>query len=113
MATTSSVYINVALAGDVLGAITVPAQVNATSPAERQSIALSAGDNTVTPPTGCLTAIIVPPTNSGVAKTLKNTGSDQGLPISPSAPTVLALPTGAGAFIINAGGPETILVNWL
>ena len=113
MAINATISVTVTLTGDIAGSVTVPAQSNAASPGERNSVDLASGPNTLTPPAGASALILVPPQNSTVAKTLKGVTGDTGVPLSPNAPAVIPLPAGAGALVLNAAAIETVTVYWL
>jgi hypothetical protein len=114
MAKTSTLSIGINAAGDgaVLNLGLTLAQ-NAASPAQHQLIALASGANTLTPPTGTLYCVIVPPAASAVTKTVKGVTGDTGLPISMINPTLLSLVATPAAFVLTASAIETIEVYWL
>jgi hypothetical protein len=71
---------------------------------------LSAGDNTITVPTGGSTvkgACILPPAGNAQAITLKGVGGDTGVALSKLDPTSLSFETAPANFILNAGGTIT------
>jgi hypothetical protein len=113
MAVNSTTTVGVTLTGDIAGTLTIPLSTNGTSPGQRQQVVLAAGNNTLTPPSGTLKAVIIPPTGSTNGKTLKGVAGDTGIPMSLTEPTVLSFPAGAGAFVINSVGAETLEVFWL
>lgn len=104
---------SVALTGDVQGALTIPGFNNATSPGQRQTVALAAGANTITPPTGTRLVVLVPPTNSVNSKTLKGITGDTGVPLDPAGTTILPFSASPGTFVITSGGTETVTFYWL
>jgi hypothetical protein len=71
------------------------------------------GNNTLTVPPGCIGMIIIPPSNSTVAKAVKGITGDTGFSISPNLPSMLTLPTGTLTAIVNASGPEVVSILWL
>lgn len=113
MAVTAVITVAVALTGDVVGSLSIPTQTLSASPAERLVVALANGANTLTPPTGTLAAVFVPPSNSSVTKTLKGVSGDTGLPLATNAPTYVSLAASPGAFVIAANGAENLTVYWL
>ncbi len=117
MAKTSTVNIAVSIIGDGTSDSYAPIgspMVNLTAPyGGTVPVALASGANTLTPPTGTQGVIIVPPIGSVVTKTLKGVTGDMGIPINNTLPTVISLPSGAGAFVVTASSTETITVLWL
>lgn len=77
-----------------------------------QNVSLSSGNNTLTPPAGAQWVLIVPPTVSTVAKTIKGVAGDTGIPIAPAAPFLWGLPASPGSFVINAASAEVVQVYW-
>lgn len=117
MAKTSSVTFTVSITGD-------GGTLNYTPPGTPLSntsapyggpipVALSSGNNTLTPPATAQGVMIIPPTGSAITKTLKGIAGDTGILLNNALPTVLSLPVGGGAFVINASNSETITVLWL
>ena len=86
---------------------------NAASPAQHQSIALASGANTLTPPTGALYCVLIPPAASVVTKTVKGVTGDTGLPVSMTNATLLSLVAIPAAFVLTTNAIETIEVYWL
>lgn len=76
-----------------------------------QSVSLTAGANTLTPPSWALRAIIVPASSSTNAKTLKGVSGDTGIPLAVAEATKIALAS-ASSFVINSTGSENITVYW-
>lgn len=117
MAKKSTVTLVVTVTGDGVNTTYNPVGtpiINLAAPAGGPlSVALSSGDNVLTPPAGAMGLLIVPPTNSVVVKKLKGVGGDTGVTIAPAAPMLLSLPSGGGAVTLNAGAGETIVIEWL
>ena len=114
MAKTAALSIGVNAVGD--GAVLnlgIALASNVASPVQRQSVALAAGANTLTPPTGALYCLIVPSAASVITKTIKGVTGDTGLPIAMATATLLSLVVTPAAFVLTAGGIETIEVYWL
>lgn len=112
MSEAATITIKVAGAGDFTFSWSSATLSNAASPLRQDAVALSTGANTLTPPTGCAFALLVPPTTSAIAKTLKGITGDTGVPLAPAQPTMLSLAT-AAAFVITASAGETIKVIWI
>lgn len=93
--------------------VSVPAFGSQASPYEHQPVALVNGANTLTPPTGTLFVILIPPTNSAITKTLKGVSGDTGIPLVTNLPSFLSLVASPGTFVITANGAETLDVYWL
>lgn len=72
---------------------------------------LSAGANTMTPPSWALRCTIVPSSSSTNAKTLKGVAGDTGIPLAVAETTKIALAS-AASFVINSTGTEVITVYW-
>lgn len=104
MATSASRVITITLTGDVVGTETLTAAANAAASGQIELKTLSAGDNTITAPTGgstlsCVT--MVPPANNSVVITLKGVGGDTGILLHKTDPTSLALVSTVTTFVIN------------
>jgi hypothetical protein len=110
MAKTATISIGVNAVGDgvTLNFSTTPTP-NAASPVQHQSVVTVNGANTLTPPTGALYCLIIPPAGSVITKTLKG---DTGISLALAAATFLALASGAAAFVLTTNGIETIEVYW-
>lgn len=110
MATNATRTITIAYTGDVNGTETLAAAANAVTPGSVTIHTLSAGDNTITVPTGGSTvkgATIVPPAGNAQQITLKGVGGDTGVPISKLDPTSIGFETAPVNFILNAAGTVT------
>lgn len=108
MAVASVRTITITYTGDVTGTETVSAATNAASPGSVTIHTLSAGANTITPPSTTTTcAVIVPPTGNVQTLTLKGVTGDTGVPLSLTDPTSIALPATPGTFVLTAGGTIT------
>jgi len=115
MAKTSSVTMSITVSGDGLGFTYVPPTapvVNPASPGSEILTALAPGDNIITPPPNANYCLVVPAGTSTNPKKLKGVGGDTGVAIHPSNPTLVALPSGGGTFIINATAGETVTLGW-
>lgn len=89
---------------------------NAASPGGSQQIALSSGANTITVPTGAIGFVYVPPSSSGVSKTLKGVSGDTGLPMATAIPTPYDWEGAASppaTFVITAASSETGTMYWV
>lgn len=62
---------------------------------------LLAGDNVVIVPSGAIIACIIPPVNNAAIVKLKATGTDSGLLLSLTQPSVITLAANVATFIIN------------
>jgi hypothetical protein len=117
MAKKSTITLSTTTSGDGISTTYVPPGapiVNNTAPAGGPiQVALSAGDNTLTVPSGATSLLIVPDAASVIVKTLKGIGGDTGFTIAPAAPTLLGLPAGATTVLLNASAGETVTVEWL
>jgi len=113
MAVIAGIAYAATLTGDVAGSLpTLAAFNNATSPAQRQVVALSAGANTITPAAGSRMAILVPPSGSTNGKTLKGITGDTGVPLDAAAVACIPLPAGPGTFVITSIGTENLTIYW-
>ena len=107
MAANATRVVTITYSGDVQGSEVLSAAANAVSPASVTIHSLSAGDNTITVPTGGSTvkgACIVPPAGNAQAITLKGVGGDTGVALSKLDPTSIGFETAPANFILNAGG---------
>lgn len=91
---------------------------NANSPLRVDKVTLSSGANTITLPTSPMVpggVVIIPPSGSTTALTLKGVSGDTGFLINPGAPTMLLFPaTPTATFVINAASSVTgVLLAWL
>lgn len=112
MSKTSTSTISVTVLGDGTSLTDSDTVVDATSAVAPTSASLSAGANTISVPSGVNGVKIKPLPSNVVTLTLKGVTGDTGVPISPSQPSYLALPTGASTFVITAGGSATVLLVW-
>lgn len=91
--------------GDVVADVTQTV-TNQESPGKFDIVTLSAGANTITPPTGGSTptscTIIPPPTNASTI-TLKGVTGDTGILLHPSQPSVISLGSPTATFVLTAG----------
>lgn len=78
----------------------------------QQIVAVGAGFNSVTVPTGYTAVLIVPPSGNAQTITLKGITGDTGVPLSPTQPTLLTLGA-AAAFGLTVGGAVTITLIWM
>ena len=76
-----------------------------------QTVALTAGNNTITPPSWALRAILSPSSTSTNGKTLKGVAGDTGIALAVAEDTKIALAS-AASFVVNSVGSETITVYW-
>ena len=116
MAVTATRVITITLTGDVVATNALNAASNALSPASITIHTLSAGDNTITVPTGGSTvkgATIIPPAGNVQTITLKGAAPDTGIALSKLDPTSIAFESAPASFILNAGGIVTGLrIHW-
>lgn len=99
--------VTITFTGDINATNSLPAAANGTSPGSITIHSLSAGDNTITVPTGGATvkgATIIPPAGNVQAITLKGVGGDTGIPLSKLDPASISFETAPATFILNAGG---------
>ncbi len=102
------------VSGDgIMTNFTVTLPTNAASPFEHLPVATTAAYAALpTPPTGTSFVVIIPPSGSVLAKTLKGVTGDTGIPLSASQPSIIAL-AGVSVFGILATGVETLDVYYL
>lgn len=116
MASSSTRTITIVYTGDVSGTETISAATNTNSPASVTLHALSSGANTITVPTGGTVptaCVIVPPSGSTVALTLKGISGDTGILIHKTDPTTIALDSSVTTFVINAASSVNIRIFWV
>ncbi len=56
--------------------------------------------------------LLVPPSGSTNAKTLKGISGDTGYSISAANPTLASMPSSTSAIIVNAAAGETVTIVW-
>ena len=117
MATTSNRTVSISFSGDLVSNLSFAAAANSTSPGSITIFTLSAGNNTITLPTGgsaVKSATIIPPTGNTQTLTLKGVNGDTGIALHKLDPTVVSFDTTPPAnFVLNAGGTITGLrVVW-
>ena len=82
-----------------------PVISNANSPLDVQFLNLANGVNTISINAKAGAVLIIPPSASAVALTLKGVSGDTGIGISPKAPTLISFPSTPPAnIVITAGG---------
>lgn len=117
MAKTSSASIGVTVSGDGETCTYVPPgspMTNASAPnGGTVDVALAAGNNVITLPTGAIGVVISPPTSSTNAKIIKGVAGDTGITIRPNAPMMLTFGAAVTVFSIDSAGIETIALHWL
>lgn len=105
MSITSSRTIQVQFSGDVTLDVIQSAAENITSPGDARIVTLSAGNNTITPPTisGLLATglTIIPPVGNSEPLRLKGDTDDIGIPLHTTDPTSLGLDDSLTSIIIN------------
>lgn len=113
MAKTATGRADIAITGDGMNAVlTVTLPTNAASPYQHLQHATTAAYAALpTPPTGTSFVVIIPPSGSTLAKTLKGVTGDTGVPLSTSQPSIIAL-AGVSVFGILATGVETLEVYY-
>lgn len=84
---------------------------NLDSPGSVDTVALSSGANTITPPTGATGCTIVPLTTNSTLMTLKGVSGDTGIALALTSPTSLGL-NGSSTFVINAAAAMTVRLIW-
>ena len=110
MSVTSTRQITLTQIGDNLNnSISVSAASNGSAPGDIDVFGLSAGDNTLTLPTGGTTpsgATLIPPAGNTQTLTLKGVGGDTGIRLSKVDPTSISFDSAAlpANIIVNAGG---------
>lgn len=116
MAVTSTGTVTILWSSDINANYPFALAENTTSAAAISNLTLTTGANTITLPTGVGTiknALIIPPTGNSQTLTLKGVTGDTGVPLSPTAPTLLSFPASPSAtFCITAGGAVTGLKIW-
>ena len=114
MAIQSTVTLKVSCSGDVT-CTDQPADItNTTAPSGGPvNTVLSAGNNTITVPTGSRGVMIRPPVGSTNVKILKGVGGDTGITMDPAQPFYLPFAVSPPAnFVINSAGIETVGIHW-
>jgi len=115
MAKTSVATFKVTVSDTVSGISTTdqpPDITNTAAPSGgRAPIALTASPNTITPPTGAIGVMLVPPATSTNVKTLKGVSGDTGILWRPDKPILFYF--SSATFVILSAGTETIDAFWL
>ena len=78
-------------------------------------MALVPGANTVSVPATAKGFVLIPPTSSSNAKTLKGIAADTGVPMGRAAPTAYSFDETVappGTIVINSAGSETVDMLW-
>lgn len=103
MSVTSNRVIGIRFEGDVNApGLAYEAAENASSPGAIVTQTLSAGNNTITVPSGAKAATLLPPSGNAVVLTLKGVAGDTGISIHPTDPTSIGLATSVTTFVLNA-----------
>lgn len=115
MSKSSSTQITVTTTGDGVTATDSPPAITSTnSPAGGPlKVSMASGDNTLTFPSGGAGLLIIPPTDSTTAKTLKGAGGDTGIKMYPSKPLLYWFKSGETSIILNVGADEVVSLHWL
>lgn len=115
MAKTATLSTTVTVTGDAMVAGTftptnIAANINAPPPTLQQ---LSAGNNTVTVPTGFTVngCMVIPPSGSSNSKTYRGIAGDTGF--TGTSQQVLVPLTSMANFVINSTGSETVQLVWV
>lgn len=111
MAISATRNIAIGFSGDASGNELFTAGVNTASPGAMQPVALSSGNNTITPPTGAAACTITKPAGNTVALTLKGVAGDTGIALHLTDPDSISL-AGATSFVINAASTVTVRLTW-
>lgn len=98
--------------GDFIADLYNDAADNAASPGEIENVALSAGNNTITPPTGAKAVTILPPAGNTVLITAKGIGADTGIVLHLTDPTSIGLNSAASTFVLSAASSVTVRLVW-
>jgi hypothetical protein len=112
MAVTATRNVTVQFTGDIVAANTFAAASNVASPAEIEIVALSAGANTITPPSGARAVTIIPPIANTVLLTLKGVTGDTGVVLHLTDPTSVGLNSYATTFCLTAVSSVTVRLVW-
>lgn len=112
MSVTSTRLVIVNFSGDVNAQQPCPAANNASSPGEIENQVLSAGNNTITPPTGATACTIVPPSGNTSLITLKGVNGDTGVALHLTDPSSFGINSAASTFVLNAASQVTVRLLW-
>ena len=118
MAKTSVLTMSVQFVGD---GVNESYSITATNPVTNVSApgggpllyALASGPNVIPVPPGSISMVIVPPTNSVIALTLKGISGDTGFSLTANLPSMMAIPPNTASVLIAAGAPENVSILWL
>jgi len=102
--------ISITFSGDVAATVNANAATNAASPGKIDIITMSAGDTTVTPPTGGSTPVavaIIPASCNTATITLKGIGADTGVVLHKTDPSNIALNSPTTPFVLTCSGTVT------
>lgn len=113
MAKASAGTAAITVSGDgVTATLTLTLTTNAATPFQHLIHATTAAYAALpTPPTGTTMCVIIPPSGSVLAKTLKGVTGDTGIPLSASQTSIIAL-AGLSVFGILATGVESLDVYY-
>jgi hypothetical protein len=78
------------------------AATNTNSPGQINAIALSSGNNIITPPASSVGVTIIMPTGNTTLLTLKGSTTDNGIVLHPTNPTHIALNSSTTSFVISS-----------
>lgn len=121
MAKTSTIAVTGSVIGDgiseSIGQVIAIQQVNPNAPGGVPvDFVLASGNNTVPVPTksqgGLGWVMIVCPSGSTIAKTLKGVAGDTGLGFGPNDFVLWGIPPGVTQFVIGSAGVETVQIYW-
>lgn len=104
MSVTSARRIIVEFTSDYEASNSFAAASNTASPGQRDIVTLSAGNNTITKPTGGSTIsalTIVPPSGNTSVITLKGVNGDTGVTLHLTDPSSIALPSTFASLVLN------------
>lgn len=87
------------------------ASENTSSPGSIVEVALSSGNNTITPPTGAIGATVLMPEGNTALVTLKGVNGDTGIALALTDPTSLGLHA-ITTFVLNAASSVTVQIIW-
>lgn len=107
MSVTSNRSVTIEWSGDVEYSQTFDAQTVSTGSGQNQIVALSSGNNTITPPTNAIAVTIIFPDGNTVQVTLKGVNGDTGIALNLTGPTSLGLQS-VSTFVLSAASAVTV-----
>lgn len=115
MAKTGATTISLSVSGDGIGQDTWSnTNTNVAAPGGGPfPVALTAGDNVLTPPTGSQYFTLIPSSTSTNAKKISNLASaTNALKINPALPICIPVTAALDTICVNVAANETVLIMW-